>query len=96
MYKLLPECFKWAGMAAFASYHVRLALLPFRLDTDRTGYVDIPQSLERHRPHPGGLLAKDVEMVIVESLANLDAVPDSRLVLFTVPEGRAEARLRIR
>ena len=42
MYKLLPACFKWAGMAAFASYHVRLALLPFRLDTDRTGYVDIP------------------------------------------------------
>src|SRR5262245_49474608 len=32
MYKLRPECFKWAGMAAFASYHVRLALVPFRLD----------------------------------------------------------------
>ena len=24
----LPACFKWAGMAAFASHHVRLALLP--------------------------------------------------------------------
>ena len=45
VYKLLPDCFKWAGMAAFASHHVRLALFPFRLDTDRTGYVDIPHSL---------------------------------------------------
>src|ERR687897_3377895 len=63
LYKLLPAYFKWAGMAAFASYHVRLALYPFRLDTDRTGYVDIPRSVERHRPHPGGLLAVDVDTI---------------------------------
>ena len=63
MYKLLPAYFKWAGMAAFASYHVRLALWPFRLDADRTGYVDIPHSLDRHRPHPGGLLAVDVDTI---------------------------------
>src|ERR687897_1856156 len=49
MYKLLPAYLKWAGMAAFASYHVRLALYPFRLDTDRSGYVDIPRSVDRHR-----------------------------------------------
>ena len=49
IYKLLPACFKWAGMAAFASHHVRLALFPFRLDTDRTGYVDIPHSLGRRK-----------------------------------------------
>jgi hypothetical protein len=49
IYKHLPVCFKWAGMAAFASYHVRLALFPFRLDTDRTGYVDIRHSLGRKR-----------------------------------------------
>ena len=35
--QLLPACFKWAGMAAIASHHVRLALFPLRLDTDRTG-----------------------------------------------------------
>ncbi|HEU0245971.1 MAG TPA: hypothetical protein VFR38_02705 [Gaiellaceae bacterium] len=63
VYKHLPAYFKWAGMAAFASYHVRLALLPFRLDTDRTGYVDIPHSLERHRPHPGGLRAYDADTI---------------------------------
>src|ERR671911_399126 len=74
MYKLLPECFKWAGMAAFASYHVPLALLPFRLDTDRTGYVDIPHSLDRHRPHPGGLLAVDVDTIRATNNAIFDDI----------------------
>ncbi len=49
MYQLLPDSFKWAGMAAIASHHVRLALFPLRLDTDRTGYVDIPRSLGRQK-----------------------------------------------
>ena len=49
IYRLLPACFKWAGMAAIASHHVRLALFPLRLDTDRTGYVDIPHSLGRRK-----------------------------------------------
>src|SRR4051812_24789691 len=45
LYTNLPACLKWAGMAAIASRHVRLALFPLRLDADRTGYVDIPHSL---------------------------------------------------
>jgi hypothetical protein len=36
-------------MAAIASHHARLALFPLRLDTDRTGYVDIPHSLARRK-----------------------------------------------
>ena len=59
LYARLPAYFKWAGMAAFASYHVRLALLPFRLDADRTGFVDIPHSLGRHRR----LLIEDVNTI---------------------------------
>lgn len=59
MYSLLPACFKWAGMAAIASHHVRLALFPLRLDTDQTGYVDIPHSLGRHRL----LLMEDVNTI---------------------------------
>jgi hypothetical protein len=59
IYQLLPAYFKWAGMAAFASYHIRLALFPFRLDTDRTGYVDIPHSLGRRKV----LLTSDVETI---------------------------------
>ena len=58
IYARLPACFKWAGMAAFASHHVRLALLPFRLDADRTGFVDLPRSLGRHR-----LLIDDVDTI---------------------------------
>jgi hypothetical protein len=59
MYKLQPACFKWAAMAAIASHHVRLALFPLRLDTDRTGYVDIPHSLRR----PKLLLTEDVNTI---------------------------------
>src|ERR687897_997755 len=70
MYKLLPAYFKWAGMAAFASYHVRLALYPFRLDTDRTGYVDIPRSVERHRP----FLSDDVDTIRATNNAIFDDI----------------------
>ena len=59
IYKFLPACFKWAGMAAFASHHVRLALFPLRLDRDRTGYVDIPHSLGRRKV----LLMTDVNTI---------------------------------
>ena len=37
IYKQEPTYFKWAAMAAIASHHVRLALLPFRIHTDRNG-----------------------------------------------------------
>jgi hypothetical protein len=87
MYKLRPESFKWAGMAAFASYHVRLALLPFRLDTDPTGYVDIPHSLERHRPHPGGLLAEDVDTVRATNNAIFDDIFWVHLAYSSAPDG---------
>ena len=53
-----PTCFKWAGMAAIASHHARLVLFPFRLDADRSGYVDISRSLSRRR-----LLTEDANMM---------------------------------
>src|SRR6476660_4739546 len=59
VYNQQPASFKWAAMAAFASHHVRLALFPLRLDTDGTGYVDIPRSLTRRRL----LLTKDVDTI---------------------------------
>ncbi len=59
MYRLLPSCLKWAGMAAIASHHVRLALFPRRLDTDRTGYVNLPSSLGRQK----WLLMEDVNAI---------------------------------
>ena len=45
MYGLMPSCLKWAGMAALASHHVRLALYPLRLATDCRGILDIPRAL---------------------------------------------------
>ncbi|MGD9527249.1 MAG: hypothetical protein AB7V44_10710 [Pseudonocardia sp.] len=59
IYGLLPSCFKWAGMAAIASHHVRLALFPLKLDTDRGGYVNIPRSLAHQR----FLLLEDVNTI---------------------------------
>jgi hypothetical protein len=59
IHKLQPACFKWAAMAAIASHHVRLALFPLRLDTDRNGYVDIPHSLRRQK----SLLTEDVNTI---------------------------------
>src|SRR4029079_6598825 len=59
VYNQQRASFKWAAMAAFASHHVRLALFPLRLDTDGTGYVDIPRSLTRRRL----LLTRDVDTI---------------------------------
>jgi hypothetical protein len=67
IYKHLPAC-KWAGMAAFASHHVRLALSPFRLDTDRAGYADIPHSLDRP------LLIEDVNTIRTTNNAIFDDI----------------------
>src|SRR5579872_3095844 len=68
MYTLRPACFKWAAMAAIASHHVRLALFPLRLDTDRSGYVDIPHSLRR----PKLLLTGDVNTIRATNNAIFD------------------------
>ena len=70
IYKYLPAYFKWAGMAAFASHHVRLALFPFRLDRRRTGYVDIPHSLHRQKR----LLLTDVDTIRMTNNAIFDDI----------------------
>jgi hypothetical protein len=70
MYKSRPMCFKWAGMAALASHHVRIALYPFRLDTDRTGYADIPRTLARTR----ALLLEDVDTIRTTNNAIFDDI----------------------
>ena len=83
LYKFLPECFKWAGMAAFASHHVRLALFPFRLDTDRTGYVDIPRSLARQK----ALLLTDVNTIRETNNAIFDDIFWAHLAYGTGEDG---------
>ena len=41
LYLRFPDLFKWAGMAAFASHHARLALLPLISRRDDDGVVDL-------------------------------------------------------
>ena len=83
LYKFLPAYFKWAGMAAFASHHVRLALFPFRLDTDRTGYVDIPHSLRRQK----ALLLEDVNTIRTTNNAIFDDIFWAHLAYATAHDG---------
>ena len=83
LYKFLPASFKWAGMAAFASHHVRIALFPFRLDTDRTGYVDIPHSLRRQR----ALLLSDVNTIRETNNAIFDDIFWVHLAYATADDG---------
>lgn len=68
MYRHAPTL-KWAGMAAFASFHVRLALYPFRIDTDRTGRSDIERSLRRR-----ALLMEDVNTIRATNNAIYDDI----------------------
>ena len=82
IYKALPRCLKWAGMAAIASHHVRLALFPLRLDADRTGYVDIPHSLGRRR-----LLLADVDTIRATNNAIFNDIFWVHLAYVTAEDG---------
>ena len=79
----LPACFKWAGMAALASHHVRLALFPLRLDADRTGYVDVPRGLGRDRR----LLIEDVNTIRATNNAIFDDIFWVHLAYMTADDG---------
>ena len=89
IYQHLPACFKWAGMAAIASHHVRLVLFPLRLDTDRTGYVDIPRSLGRW---PRFLLMQDVNTIRETNNAIFDDIFWVHLAYLTATDGMARLR----
>jgi hypothetical protein len=83
IYRLHPVCFKWAAMAAIASHHVRLALFPLRLDTDRTGFVDIPHSLGRRKL----LLTADVDTIRATNNAIFNDIFWVHLAYVTADDG---------
>jgi hypothetical protein len=83
IYKLQPACFKWAAMAAIASHHIRLALFPLRLDTDRAGYVDIPHSLVRRKL----LLTEDVNTIRATNNAIFNDIFWVHLAYVTAEDG---------
>ncbi|MET0762081.1 MAG: hypothetical protein ABWZ63_07080 [Thermoleophilaceae bacterium] len=78
-----PATFKWAAMAAIASHHVRLALFPLRLDTDRSGYLDVTHSLARRRV----LLTKDVNTIRATNNAIFDDIFWVHLAYATTDDG---------
>ena len=88
-----PTCFKWAAMAAIASHHVRLALFPLRLDTDRTGYVDIP-----HSPAFVSklLLTEDVNTIRATNNAIFDDIFWVHLAYVTADDGIERLRALLR
>ncbi len=92
IYKLQPACFKWAAMAAIASHHVRLALFPLRLDTDRTGYVDITRSLGRRKV----LLTQDVNTIRATNNAIFDDIFWVHLAYVTAEDGIERLRALLR
>ena len=92
IYRHLPACFKWAGMAAIASHHVRLALFPLRLDTDRTGYVDIPHSLVRQKL----LLTEDVNTIRATNNAIFNDIFWVHLAYVTADDGIERLRALLR
>ncbi len=47
LYLRHPKLFKWAGMAAFASHHARVALRPLALHKNEAGAVPIHEARER-------------------------------------------------
>jgi hypothetical protein len=53
-YMALPTCFKWAGMAAIASHHVRIALLPLHIET-----AYLVSSAHMNRPARWRVLTED-------------------------------------
>lgn len=57
-YMALPGLFKWAGMAAIASHHIRFALLPLHIETTLKGSPGPPRSSGRCR-----LLTDDVNTI---------------------------------
>ena len=78
-----PACFKWAAMAAIASHHIRLVLFPLRLDTDRTGFVDIPHSLGRRKL----LLTEDVDTIRATNNAIFNDIFWVHLAYVTADDG---------
>ncbi|MET3808774.1 hypothetical protein ABIB25_005804 [Nakamurella sp. UYEF19] len=91
LHALQPSCFKWAGMAAIASHHARLVLFPFRWDTDRSGYVDLPRSLSRRR-----LLTADANTMRAVNNAIYDDIFWVHLAYLAGADGMDELRRLLR
>ena len=92
MYEQLPGCFKWAGMAAIASHHVRLALFPLRLNNDPTDRHDGQSSPIRRRM----LLLGDVDTIRSTNNAIFDDIFWVHLAYVSADHGIERLRTLLR
>jgi hypothetical protein len=88
LYRALPAYFKWAGMAAFASFHVRLALLPFRLLTGGGGYAELRHS----QAHRRTLLLSDIDTIRATNNGIFDDIFWVHVAYITADDGVARLR----
>ena len=77
----------WAGMAAIASSEPRAArsVPGYHLDTDRTGYVNLPRSLGRHK----WLLMEDVNAIRETNNGIFDDIFWAHLAYASADDGMA-------
>ena len=92
MYELSPAYFKWVAMAAIASHHVRLALYPLRLDTDRAGHADVGNSLVRRR----AALIDDINTIRSTNNAIFDDIFWVHLAYLSADDGIERLRTLLR
>lgn len=83
LYLRRPDLFKWSGLAAIASHHVRLALWPLRLGADPTQGVDLPRALGRWQ----SLRIADVDRVRQVNNGIFDDIFWAHLVYDATPQG---------
>ncbi len=89
-YLALPACFKWAGMAAIASHHVRVALLPLHLHPGLRG------SARRQGPGRWRVLTGDVDTLRATNNAIFDDLFWVHLAYLTSQDGITLLRALLR
>ena len=90
-YLALPTCFKWAGMAAIASHHVRVALLPLHIGTAARG-----SSGQRPRPGRWRVLTQDANTMRSTNNAIFDDLFWVHLAYVTSDDGIGLLRTLLR
>ena len=85
LYLRRPELFKWAGLAAIASRHIRVALWPLRLGASGEE-IDLPRALGRWQ----ALRIADADMIRRTNNDIFDDIFWAHLVYDGDPQGLAE------
>jgi hypothetical protein len=86
LYLRQPTLFKWSGLAAIASRHIRLALWPLRFGADPGDEIDLPKALGRWQ----ALRLPDADRIRQTNNGIFDDIFWAHLVYDGTPRGLAE------